>query len=190
MRFLLLLAIALLPHPYGSAAEHPFHATVAEMDWNPAADCLEIALCMPAAVVEDELSRLQGKRVSLDRSADAESLLQHYIGSKMGISTQTRQWSLKWVGAELEEAEVWSYFELRPQPQDGASVSSSLAVGADPEHTWITCRLLENRPGQVNLMTLSAGGKNSLLHFSENHVRTTLSFLPQQSTAAAPILTD
>lgn len=191
MRLLfVVLTVLLLPHASSAEAAHPFHATMAELDWNSESSCFEVALCMPAAVVEDELSRLHGKRISLDRSADAESLLQEYISSRVGITTATRNWSLEWVGAELEETNVWTYFELCPQQQDIAAVTAGIAAGTELRHTSITCRLLENRPGQVNLMTLSASQRNTLLHFSGTQIRASLDFSSATTTTAAPILTD
>jgi len=161
-------------------AGHPFHATSAELEWNAKSQWFEVALKLPGLVIEDELSRLHQRRVNLETTADGEKLLQDYVTTRFRMTDRDHaSCEIRWVGMEVEVRDVWAYFEIRPQgdvvkdlpasPAAVGAVESSSAGGAvaQPFHDLkVSCRLLETRVGQVNMVTLRAGAQRASLHLT------------------------
>ncbi len=190
------LALLLIFSMQQLPAAHPFHATMAEMDWNSASTCFEVALCMPAVVTEDEISREQARRINLERTDDAEELLQKYIAKRFQLHNADAQWNVEWVGAEVDGDSVWSYFELHPSKTKSVPIEARSADTAPkyaltlPTDLKLDCRLFSSRPGQVNLVTVRYGSRTCWLHFTETVATAAVDFSGPQQTTSPPILTD
>ncbi len=161
-------------------AGHPFHATSAELEWNAKSQWFEVALKLPGLVIEDELSRLHQRRVNLETTADGEQLLQEYVTSRFLMTDRDHAaCEIRWVGMEVEVRDVWAYFEIRPQGAVVNEQPASTSTGGGFEKPTaegtaalpfrelkVSCRLLETRVGQVNMVTLRAGTQRASLHLA------------------------
>lgn len=125
-----------------SPATHPFHSTLAEMEWNSETGKFEVALSLWPVDVEEVLRRDEellekvGGLIELDDEDQHELLdeaLKAYVQSKLALfipqsvseasadDSTTRdsprneqEAKLSWLGFEVERDSVWCYFELVP----------------------------------------------------------------------------
>lgn len=96
-----------------TAAAHPLHATVAEVEWNPKSGRFEVAACLGISDLEDALSLAEHTRVSLERHKDIDRLLQNYVASRFQVIAHgDDSCRIEWVGHELELHNAWLYFEV------------------------------------------------------------------------------
>lgn len=130
MRFLCLtMFVACIPASVSASAPHPFHTSMAEVEYNPATGRLEVALKLYAIDAEAALSKLNGKACSLDDEATRDRLMKRYMLAKLrverpsarktkrepGLSVASQSPTkpkFNYVGSELSNADVWVYFEL------------------------------------------------------------------------------
>ncbi len=128
---------------------HPFHISIAEMEYNAESKRIEVALKLHADDLERELERINSVEVDLESSQLADLaagfLDRHFyliaLSSVPADSEQTQLDSGKpavlskvhFVGSELEKTWIWLYFELEllgpivaEQDQDLALVNSVL----------------------------------------------------------------
>ena len=87
----------------GFANMHPFHSTLAELEWNPKSSVFEVSLQMSGVEIEDELSRLHGRRINLESTDGAESLLEDYVREHFRVTDTTHpSCEIRWVGIEVQ----------------------------------------------------------------------------------------
>lgn len=182
-------------------AAHPFHATAAELEWNGESGWFEVSLKLPGLVIEDELSRLQQRRINLETAPDGEQLLQDYVKSRFQLSAGNHETcEFQWIGMEVEVRHVWVYFEIRPgqpavatpdpasaaaskapQPPANSSIRPTNAPNGDLktlpfQDLKVTCRLLETRTDQVNLVNARCGSHRAALHLTAEQPEGLLDF--------------
>ncbi len=161
VRLVLLLPI-LLP---GAVAAHPYHASLAEAEYNPERRSLEIALRVLPEELEAVLSERAGKPVNLDATDKVDELIVAYLNETFRLLTdQASSPALQWLGKEVSHRAAWLYFE----------------VVIDPKLRWS----LENRvlfdyePRQVNTVLLRLG-----------EMQVSLTFDARKPVATLPLLT-
>lgn len=117
----------------GVAGMHPFHSTMAEVEWNPESSAFEVSLQLSGVEIEDELSQLHGRRINLETTDGAESLLEDYVRKHFQITDATRSsCAIRWVGIEVQIRYVWAYFEVRLTDRAPAN-DGSQAGGGDAD---------------------------------------------------------
>jgi hypothetical protein len=102
----LLLVVAALP-----AGAHPYHASLAEAEFNPDTGRLEVALEVVVSDFERALPRGAGVE-----SAGADAAIARYLEERFLLTCLGTAATLSWVGKELELRNAWLYFELDPLP--------------------------------------------------------------------------
>jgi len=142
----------------GVCGAHPYHETLAEVEYNPDTLSLEIAVRFDPISLEHALSVSARKRVTsaLD---NFETLLEQYVGERFAAKAAGGdQAELVWVGVEHAERDTWVYFELVFEAPPDSVVLSNLL-------------LVEINPYQVNTVLYRAGVlKMSVLMSAEEPV--------------------
>ncbi len=167
---ILLAAVSLFCVPGNVVVAHPFHSTLAEMEWNAENGVFEVSLQFAGIEIEDELSSLHGRRISLESTSGAERLLQEYVEQHFRISDATRKSSrVRWVGMEVQVRYVWAYFEIALGENDELAKATVQASARGFEGLQIHCTCLTNsRPDQVNLVNLKAEDKSGSVHLTRD----------------------
>lgn len=120
-------------------AAHPYHASIAEVEWNRRSGCLEVALRVNSLMLERALTAATGTSVNLERTANAETLVRDYVAERFRVTDAAeRSGRINWVGMELEKLDLWTYFELELRPPDdgdspahGPAIRPALTVDSD-----------------------------------------------------------
>lgn len=132
----LLYALALVTCGWFSTAHaHPFHISLAEMEWNTESKRAEVSLKLHAVDFERALSALAGQKIRLEDEAfprwATRYLSQHFFlthaipvdpsspsgsGASSEVTELARRSKLHFVGHELDDNWLWLYFELSFQP--------------------------------------------------------------------------
>lgn len=96
---------------YGFA--HPFHASIAEAEWNPKTKKLEIALWVHPVDLEKVLNQRSKKRIDLDKTANLDKYISAYLTEVMSVKdAQGKVQKLEWVGKEIKLKGAWLYFQV------------------------------------------------------------------------------
>lgn len=134
-----------------AAFRHPWHTSLAQAEYDERTGSLEVALRVDALDLEDALSRLAGKRIDLDRAADADLRIAAYLRGRFVVrDANGARVKLSWVGKEVFVTNAWLYFEA-PLP-DG------------PSGIRITDRLFfETQQRQVNSIHCRHGQRQATL---------------------------
>jgi hypothetical protein len=109
--------IAILILPTTLLASHPFHASSAEVEWNPKTGNFEISLCVWPADLEKAIGRQRNRAVDLDHIEDLDEILAKYLASRFSIvpaksANHPTPNEIRWVGHEIDLRQAWLYFEL------------------------------------------------------------------------------
>ena len=122
------------------AFAHPFHASLAEAEWNAASGKLEVALQVDAYDLQTGLRQFLNKAITLEEEA-AEVAAQDYLRRHFRVTYDAEApLPLEWVGLEVARSKAWLYFEI-PLPRG-------------PEGIRIDNTVLSHVPNQVNTVTL------------------------------------
>lgn len=135
MRFLILTAavVAACSATANAGTPHPFHTSMAEVEYNPQTKRFEISLKLYAVDAETALSRINGKACDLDDETSRDRLMERYLSKRFQTESTTKVKpavtgnddkkkkknpakpklpQLVYVGSQLSGADVWAYFEL------------------------------------------------------------------------------
>ncbi|MFK7822251.1 MAG: DUF6702 family protein [Planctomycetaceae bacterium] len=175
-----LLAMACVPA--FASAPHPFHSSMAEMEYNAETNRIEVALKLYAVDSEVALTRLGGKPCNLDNEPNRDRLLQTYLASRFRIvedkeTTPKRSSENKgkplprakgksafnYVGSEVSGAHLWVYFELQ-------------VPKASKQFTLQNDVLLEVQKQQLNVVRFRAGKSQQTQFFNEKNKTRKLTF--------------
>ena len=134
------------------SAAHKFYTSLAQVEYNAESRTAEVALRVFADDFELALTRRARRRVSLDRTKDADRLALAYLRDTFEIRNRDGQTKpLKWVGMELRSGVAWLYFE--------AEMPEGLAGARLRDHV-----LFELFEKQVNTVTIRhQGGRTDLV---------------------------
>src|SRR5215210_7532878 len=107
-------------HP--AAAPHKYYTSLARVEYNAEAGSVEISLRVFADDIELALTRRAGRKVSLDRTKDADRLVLAYLRDTFELKNRDGEAkALKWVGMELRAGVAWLYVEAEmPEGLAGA----------------------------------------------------------------------
>ena len=156
----------------GTAAAHPFHTSVAELEYNSQTKRIEVSLKLPAADLERALSSLAKRRINLDKDPLAELVTQyldrHFLLVDSSLVPHTGHAELlaaKWpseqrsqarfVGHELMATWSWLYFEIE------------LPAGVVEEMSLIDTVLFDINSGQINTVSVRRGSQRFALKMTE-----------------------
>ncbi len=160
------------------SASHPFHATLAEMEWNEAHKRFEVCLQLPGPEIEDELSTLHGRRINLETTPDGESLLQKYIEQHFRIADANHSsCRIRWVGLEVEIRSVWVYFEVELAKDDSLAVPAEKGDASDDvKDLKVQCTIMTSRANQVNLVNVTKGRSEASIHLTAEQPQAIVEF--------------
>ena len=95
-------------------AGHPFHVSVAELEYNPKSKCLEVALKVWPEDLEKALNRNSKEPIDLDKTPRIDDLILAYLKKHIRVSADGKNnCKLNWIGKELEVKQAWLYFEVK-----------------------------------------------------------------------------
>ena len=95
-------------------ATHPYHVSLAEIEFNQTTGNFEVALCVWPADLEKALSRQLGRPVDLDTIEDLDEKLAQYVSSCFQINNaKGEEAKIRWVGHEKDLKKAWLYFEVQ-----------------------------------------------------------------------------
>lgn len=69
---------------------HPYHVSLAEVNWNPKSQKFEVALCLWPADLEKALARQTGRPVDLAKEPNVDRLLESYVSQRFIIRSAVR----------------------------------------------------------------------------------------------------
>ena len=118
-----------------TAAAHPFHASIAEAEWNAKSGRLEVSLRVTPNDLERAIRQRTKERVQLEDSKSADRLIQDYLREVMRVEGQGgRKHKLVWVGKEVSVKEAWLHFEIEmPHGPHGALISNRVLFDVQKE---------------------------------------------------------
>ena len=143
---IVLLTTILLLNVHAIAfAAHPYHVSLAEIEFNRKTGNFEVAVCLWPADVEKALREREKKPVDLDKSQDLDRMLTTYVESRMSLMIEDKRVSrIRWVGYQTDNKQTWLYFEMIPTQRL-----------ADSHHFKIENRLFfelnEDQVNQINI---------------------------------------
>ncbi len=168
MRALPLLLVGLL-FATAAARAHPIHTSLAEADYNPKTQKLEIALRVFADDFERALSSRAGRKLTFEKTPTAEfnALAFDYVKEYFGIKLHRSAVSLTWIGRELKDSanELWLYLEA-PLPEGVEGVKLRHAL------------LAEAFSDQLNSIRVRDGSRQVTLVFPFGQGERTVKFAP------------
>ena len=147
-------------------AAHPFHISVAELEWNPESRRIEVSLKVQSLDTDQALSKLARQRVNIEKVAEPEKLLEKFLSSHFYLVpadqvdvSQPRQpqfaedavrSKVHYIGHELEITWLWVYFELELEEP------TIQRMAAAPETNWLLVNsvLLDITEGQINTVSI------------------------------------
>ncbi|WP_152052552.1 DUF6702 family protein [Tautonia marina] len=126
----------------GSVAAHPFHVTIAEVEFNAEAGTLEMAIRIyNPGDLEQALSLREGERVNLEQTEKVDEMILDYLRDCLVITPPDGEAAeLAWVGKEVSVKTTWLYVEARlPDGPEGASFTNRLLfeIEADQVNTMV-----------------------------------------------------
>jgi hypothetical protein len=170
-------------------AEHPFHNSIAEMEWNKESKVFEIALSVWPVDLEKVLKDSREIREQLKSTINIDDPNQHpvldpeiqkYVDSKLRAEFRGKPLKMKWLGFEVEKDSVWCYFEwvLPENKPETASddLSSSWTLNLSNE------LFFELQDDQQNSILFQQTGQRRAVHFTKDHPRQKLDWDPTASS--------
>ncbi len=106
-----------------TAAEppHPYHVSLAEVNWNAKSQNFEVALCLWPADLEKALTRQTGRPIDLEKEANIDRLMEAYIAKRFTIhSTDNQAAPHKTADSKQAESTPWQP-AASAKPQASAS---------------------------------------------------------------------
>ena len=97
---------------------HPFHVTIAEVEYNPETQRFEVALRVDPLDLQQALAkRLKQPERDLEQIEKLEDHLKGYVADHFRIvpaNGSAPAKALEWVGHEIDVKTAWLYFEITP----------------------------------------------------------------------------
>ena len=148
---------------------HPFHVSVAEIEFNKESGCLEVALRVWPEDLEKALGQISKKPVDLDKTPKIDELIFDYLKKNIRISQDGKKnCKMVWVGKEVEVKQAWLYFEVKTgREPDGFQFSNTI--------------FFELQDDQINIFNLKMKDRRASLSFAKDkssHKLTKKDFVP------------
>ena len=107
-----------------AAPAHNFHATLAEVRYNPASNSFEVGIRYFTDDLAAVLSKQQGKAVAINHTAEAEQLLAEYTMRRFELRSDNGTSLLNnYLGFENEGELTWVYVEIPAGSHELASLN-------------------------------------------------------------------
>ena len=162
--FVALLLSSVSAASHLNAANHPFHISTAEVEFNPATKRLEIGLKCQSMDLERALGRMAGKKLDIEKDPQVDELMTKYLSenfflAETPVATKDKANStdiskdvpqppkelIKFIGKEFQTTWVWIYFELEPPAAESLVLVNRV--------------LCEVNTGQINTCLIRYEGK-------------------------------
>jgi hypothetical protein len=151
-------------------ASHPFHISVAELEWNSQSRRIEVSLKLQSLDTDQALSLLTKQRVNIETAAEPGKLLERFLQANFFLVPADQvevseprepkfpedivRSTVHYVGHELEVTWLWVYFELE---LDNTTVSR--VVAENGEWLLVNSVLLDITEGQINTVSVRQQAK-------------------------------
>lgn len=134
------------------ASAHSFHASITELELNPATKRAEVAVRVFSDDLEAAINLGHSKHLAID-SPGAEARILAYVNAHLSLRNAKGEASpWKWIGRETDVKTTWIYVDAPWQP------------GATAE-TLVNSLFFELFPDQVNSVNIMRDGKRSGVTF-------------------------
>jgi hypothetical protein len=160
-----------------SEANHPFHVSTAEVEFNAKTKRLEVGLKCQAADLERALRLVAGKKIDIEDDSQVDELVTRYVTENFYLAVAPKlakpetpnqasdkplsreivleipdapKESIIFIGKEFETKWIWIYFELQPP------------IGEEPI-VLVNRVLFEVNSGQINTCLIRQDGKRHAL---------------------------
>lgn len=151
-----------------SSTTHPFHVSVAEIEYNSGSKKLECALRIWPEDLEKALNNSSTEKIDLDSTKDIDERIFKYMQSKIKVADGDKNSKLIWVGKEMGIKQGWLYFEVETGVQpDGFSFSNQM--------------FFELQDDQVNMFNFRFDDRRASISFTKvksRHQLTEKDFVP------------
>ncbi|QDT14397.1 DUF6702 family protein [Alienimonas californiensis] len=139
-----------------AGAVHPQHVTLAEAEWNPQSQSLEVALRITPAQLEEVVERHAGRSVDLDAEA-SDAAVAAWLRTAFVVTPPDPDPTddeapapapLKYVGKEVGISVGWVYFEVPlPGGWEGVTVSDRVRLNVEPaQHNTLVLSVTRPSP--------------------------------------------
>ncbi len=136
-------------------SRHEFHASVTQMQYNPAERAFEISIRVFTDDLERGLSAASGTKISLEKGKQ-DALMEKYVRSHFGyINAQKQPKPVRYVGYETEADAQWIYLEMPySEPFSGGTMRQTI--------------LTELFDDQVNMVNIKYQNQKKTFVFRKN----------------------
>ena len=147
-----------------SRPAHDFHASVTQMQYNPAEKTFEISIRMFTDDLEKVLSQESNTIVRLGRDSKSDAIIEKYVRLHFAYTTPQRQPKpINYVGHEVEADANWIYLEMpHAEPFRGGLLKQNA--------------LMETFDDQVNMVNIKYGEHKKTFVFRKNQAIQTIFF--------------
>jgi hypothetical protein len=137
----------------GAACDHPLHESRAIVEYNPEANCVEVALCVFPDDLSQALTKSLHRPIDVEKDQPLDETLKAYVADKFQLRAGSAEVeNLRWVGYELQTQQCWLYFEF---PLDKSIDDFSIKNKV----------LMELFDDQINVAYARLGGRQRCLTF-------------------------
>jgi len=137
-----------------ACASHPYHVSMAEIEYNPTRKTFEVALCVWPEDLQKAVSKMEYRVINIDIESESsrDKLFAKYVAQKFQFlpsgkvekGGELTAASIRWVGSELTLKKGWLYFEVDAKPASGGwTIENNL--------------FFELNEDQLNLVQITAG---------------------------------
>ena len=183
-------------------ANHPFHVSTAEVEFNAKTKRLEVGLKCQSADLERALRLMAGRKLDIENDPQVDELVTRYVTDNFFLAVaplvakaekpdnppgkspandvepeipNAPEEPIKLIGKEFETKWIWIYFELQPPPGDDPLV-------------LVNRVLFEVNTGQINTCLIRQSGKRHALKSTANKLLQEFDrkWLAESTTAESP----
>jgi hypothetical protein len=136
----------------GFAHAHPYHDSLAEMDYREECACFEIAIRLDPLDIEATLQRQLGEPLPLE-AARMQAALQRYIAQKFELLVDGKPASLAFIGSEADVRGAWVFLKSGSlnTPSSGAPLQLRNELLMEADSSQINRVLVRNGRGRASL---------------------------------------
>lgn len=143
---------------------HPYHVSLAEIEYNEQTGNYEVSLCVWPADLERALAQMTEAPVDLDSTENLNQLITSYLEQKFQFKSGDAEIApLRFVGKELDLKQGWLYFEVQTTGDNATDKASATEWTLDNR---VFFELNEDQSNQCNLKTNSEIRSSACTHSS------------------------
>lgn len=139
------------------AAAHPFHGSVALLDYNTESGRWEVSLWVHAVDLERDLTKIRGQAAELEDIEEIDKHLAGWVADRFQLRlADGKAADQTFVGHEIERDGVWLHFEMKaPADLQGAKLVNRIFV--------------DSVRGQSNLATFRGQRRQAAVRTDREH---------------------